>query len=220
MQGHSSSEHCFAVGCTQWGSAGPWASAKVLCEPRAWYKGSQDICQGHCPPSGSFFLQVAACQAPQSPDQPSASCNLCLPPSAPGQLWANTPWHFLPGKQPVQPGTLVASWQHLLGYFLHHLYFLIFYPPTCRQQGMEQHEYMDRARQYSTRLAMLSNNLTHWKKLPLLPSLTNQPHQVLASDPVPFADLQQVSRIAAYAFSALSQIHVDAKELVVQLSIP
>ncbi|XP_068036901.1 ragulator complex protein LAMTOR1 isoform X2 [Anomalospiza imberbis] len=72
-----------------------------------------------------------------------------------------------------------------------------------------------------TRLAMLSNNLTHWKKLPLLQSLTNQPHQVLASDPVPFADLQQVSRIAAYAFSALSQIRVDAKEeLVVQFGIP
>ncbi|KAM6342336.1 LTOR1 protein, partial [Podargus strigoides] len=88
-------------------------------------------------------------------------------------------------------------------------------------QGMEQHEYMDRARQYSTRLAMLSNNLPHWKKLPLLPSLTNQPHQVLASDPVPFADLQQVSRVAAYAFSALSQIRVDAKEeLVVQFGIP
>lgn len=88
-------------------------------------------------------------------------------------------------------------------------------------QGMEQHEYMDRARQYSTRLAMLSNNLTHWKKLPLLPSLTNQPHQVLASEPVPFTDLQQVSRIAAYAFSALSQIRVDAKEeLVVFFSPP
>lgn len=39
---------------------------------------------------------------------------------------------------------------------------------------------------------MLSNNLMHWKKLPPLPSLTSQPHQVLASDPVPFADLQQV----------------------------
>ncbi|XP_061198581.1 ragulator complex protein LAMTOR1 [Neopsephotus bourkii] len=88
-------------------------------------------------------------------------------------------------------------------------------------QGMEQHEYMDRARQYSTRLAMLSSSLTHWKKAPALPSLTNQPHQVLASDPVPFADLQQVSRIAAYAFSALSQIRVDAKEeLVVQFGIP
>uniref|UniRef100_A0A8D0LCE1 Ragulator complex protein LAMTOR1 n=1 Tax=Sphenodon punctatus TaxID=8508 RepID=A0A8D0LCE1_SPHPU len=50
-------------------------------------------------------------------------------------------------------------------------------------QGMEQHD---------TRLAMLSSNLTQWKKLPPLPSLTSQPHQVLASDPVPFADLQQV----------------------------
>ncbi|XP_028581606.1 ragulator complex protein LAMTOR1 [Podarcis muralis] len=89
------------------------------------------------------------------------------------------------------------------------------------QQGMEQHEYMDRARQYSTRLAMLSSNLMQWKKLSTLPSLTTQPHQVLASDPVPFADLQQVSRIAAYAFSALSQIRVDAKEeLVVQFGIP
>lgn len=88
-------------------------------------------------------------------------------------------------------------------------------------QGMEQHEYMDRARQYSTRLAGLSSKLTHWKKLPPLPSLTSQPHQVLASEPVPFSDLQQVSRIAAYAYSALSQIRVDAKEeLVVQFGIP
>ncbi|XP_002749417.1 ragulator complex protein LAMTOR1 [Callithrix jacchus] len=92
-------------------------------------------------------------------------------------------------------------------------------------QGMEQHEYMDRARQYSTHLAVLSSSLTHWKKLPPLPSLTSQPpsqpHQVLASEPIPFSDLQQVSRIAAYAYSALSQIRVDAKEeLVVQFGIP
>uniref|UniRef100_A0A2K6SC84 Ragulator complex protein LAMTOR1 n=1 Tax=Saimiri boliviensis boliviensis TaxID=39432 RepID=A0A2K6SC84_SAIBB len=83
------------------------------------------------------------------------------------------------------------------------------------------HEYMDRARQYSTRLAVLSSSLTHWKKLPPLPSLTSQPHQVLASEPIPFSDLQQVSRIATYAYSALSQIRVDAKEeLVVQFGIP
>ncbi|XP_068122658.1 ragulator complex protein LAMTOR1 [Hyperolius riggenbachi] len=87
--------------------------------------------------------------------------------------------------------------------------------------GMEQHECMDRARQYSSRLAKLSNNLTHWKKLPPLPSLTSQPHQILASEPVPYADIQQVSKIAAYAFSAISQIRVDAKEdLVVQFGIP
>ncbi|MBZ3887606.1 Ragulator complex protein LAMTOR1 [Sciurus carolinensis] len=61
-------------------------------------------------------------------------------------------------------------------------------------QGMEQHEYMDQAR--------------------------HQPHQVLASEPVPFSDLRQVSRIA-YAYSALSQIRVDEKEeLVVQFGIP
>ncbi|KAG9467662.1 ragulator complex protein LAMTOR1 [Eleutherodactylus coqui] len=92
---------------------------------------------------------------------------------------------------------------------------------AVESQGMEQHECMDRARQYSTKLAKLSSNLTHWRKVPPLPSLTAQPHQILASDPVPYADIQQVSKIAAYAFSALSQIRVDAKEdLVVQFGIP
>ncbi|XP_038838443.1 ragulator complex protein LAMTOR1-like [Salvelinus namaycush] len=87
-------------------------------------------------------------------------------------------------------------------------------------QGMEQHEYMDKARQYSTKLALLSNSLSQKKPLPL-PSLTSQPHQVLASDLVPYSDVQQVSKIAAYAYSAISQIKVDAKEeLVVQFAIP
>uniref|UniRef100_A0A8D3E4X1 Ragulator complex protein LAMTOR1 n=1 Tax=Scophthalmus maximus TaxID=52904 RepID=A0A8D3E4X1_SCOMX len=84
---------------------------------------------------------------------------------------------------------------------------------------MEQHEYMDKARQYSTKLAM-SNSLSQKKAL-TLPSLTSQPHQVLASDLVPYSDVQQVSKIAAYAYSAISQIKVDAKEeLVVQFAIP
>ncbi|XP_056298115.1 ragulator complex protein LAMTOR1 [Pseudoliparis swirei] len=83
---------------------------------------------------------------------------------------------------------------------------------------MEQHEYMDKARQYSTKLAALSGALPHKKALA---SLTSQPHQVLASDPVPYSDVQQVSKIAAYAYSAISQIKVDAKEeLVVQFAIP
>ncbi|KTF88603.1 hypothetical protein cypCar_00017889, partial [Cyprinus carpio] len=101
-------------------------------------------------------------------------------------------------------------------------------------QGMEQHEYMDRARQYRcvnaidmnsthswvTKLEVLSRTLSQKKPVPL-PSLTSQPHQVLAADPVPYADVQQVSKIAAYAYSAISQIKVDAKEeLVVQFAIP
>uniref|UniRef100_V9LGG7 Ragulator complex protein LAMTOR1 n=1 Tax=Callorhinchus milii TaxID=7868 RepID=V9LGG7_CALMI len=88
-------------------------------------------------------------------------------------------------------------------------------------QGMEQHEYMDRARQYSTRLAMIGSGSAQWKRTTSLPSVTCQPQQVLASEPVPYPDIQQVSRIAAYASSALSQIKVDAKEeLVVQFAIP
>ncbi|XP_028321300.1 ragulator complex protein LAMTOR1 [Gouania willdenowi] len=85
---------------------------------------------------------------------------------------------------------------------------------------MEQHEYMDKARQYSTKLAVLGTSLPQKKALSL-PSLTSQPHQVLASDLVPYSDVQQVSKIAAYAYSAISQIKVDAKEeLVVQFAIP
>ncbi|XP_015241642.1 ragulator complex protein LAMTOR1 isoform X2 [Cyprinodon tularosa] len=85
---------------------------------------------------------------------------------------------------------------------------------------MEQHEIMDKARQYSTKLAVLSTSLPQKKALSL-PSLTSQPHQVLASDLVPYSDVQQVSKIAAYAYSAISQIKVDAKEeLVVQFAIP
>nr|XP_061790111.1 ragulator complex protein LAMTOR1-like [Nerophis lumbriciformis] len=85
---------------------------------------------------------------------------------------------------------------------------------------MEQHEYMDKARQYSTKLVAFSSSSLQKKAL-VLPSFTSQPHQVLASDLVPYSDVQQVSKIAAYAHSAISQIKVDAKEeLVVQFAIP
>uniref|UniRef100_A0A8C2E3Z9 Ragulator complex protein LAMTOR1 n=1 Tax=Cyprinus carpio TaxID=7962 RepID=A0A8C2E3Z9_CYPCA len=87
-------------------------------------------------------------------------------------------------------------------------------------QGLEQHEYMDRARQYSTKLGVLNRTLSQKKPVPL-PSLSSHPQQVLAADLVSYADIQQVSKIAAYAYSAISQIKVDAKEeLVVQFAIP
>ncbi|KAK2881663.1 hypothetical protein Q8A67_018931 [Cirrhinus molitorella] len=86
-------------------------------------------------------------------------------------------------------------------------------------QGLEQREYMDRARQYSTKLEVLNRTLSQ-KNPVFLPSLTSQPHQVLAADLVTYSDLQQLSKIAAYAYSAISQIKVDAKEdVVVQFSI-
>ncbi|KAG2456627.1 LTOR1 protein, partial [Polypterus senegalus] len=74
-------------------------------------------------------------------------------------------------------------------------------------QGMEQHEYMDKARQYSSKLAMLSNSLS-LKKPSLLPSLTNQPHQVLASDPVSYSDVQQSELISKNNISDINSLEI------------
>ncbi|XP_046892345.1 ragulator complex protein LAMTOR1 [Hypomesus transpacificus] len=110
--------------------------------------------------------------------------------------------------------------QALLTSILHKTALNIIDVSAADSQGMEQHEYMDKARQYSTKLAVFNSSLSQ-KKPQLFPSLTSQPHQVLASDLVPYSDVEQVSKIAAYAFSAISQIKVDAKEdLVVQFAIP
>ncbi|NXN39449.1 LTOR1 protein, partial [Rhinoptilus africanus] len=91
-------------------------------------------------------------------------------------------------------------------------------------QGMEQHEYMDRARQYRDQVSPEPPFLTAEHRLPR-PSPVGQlprPRIILVALPWPLSSLAPaVSRIAAYAFSALSQIRVDAKEeLVVQFGIP
>ncbi|XP_030633727.1 ragulator complex protein LAMTOR1 [Chanos chanos] len=129
------------------------------------------------------------------------------------------PTNGLPPNAASQPTTRTDE-QALLTSIVTNTALNIIDVSAADSQGMEQHEYMDRARQYSTKLAVLSSTVCQ-KKPPLLPSLTTQPHQVLASDLVPYTDVQQVSKIAAYACSAISQIKVDAKEeLVVQFAIP
>jgi len=123
-------------------------------------------------------------------------------------------------RSPLAPPTTRPDEQALLNTILNRTAQSIIDVSAADSQGMEQHEYMDKARQYSTKLAVLSSTLGQKKATPL-PSLTSQPHQVLASELPPPSDLTQVSRVAAYAFSALSQIKVDAKEeLVVQFAVP
>ncbi|XP_028817741.1 ragulator complex protein LAMTOR1 [Denticeps clupeoides] len=123
-------------------------------------------------------------------------------------------------QNPTLPSSNRPDEQALLNIILQRTALNIIDVSAADSQGMEQHEYMDKARQYSTKLAVLSSTLCQKKPLPL-PSLTSQPHQVLASDLLPSSDVQQVCKIAAYAYSAISQIKVDAKEdLVVQFAIP
>nr|XP_023965157.2 LOW QUALITY PROTEIN: ragulator complex protein LAMTOR1 [Chrysemys picta bellii] len=165
--------------------------------------------------TGEFPLKPELIPTPLPPHQEEETKRLLEPVSPPNKVLNGADQNY-----PSVPSARTDE-QAMLSSILAKTATNIIDVSAADSQGMEQHEYMDRARQYSTRLAMLSNNLTHWKKLPPLPSLTSQPHQVLASETVPYPDLQQVSRIAAYAFSALSQIRVDAKEeLVVQFGIP
>lgn len=169
-------------------AAGPWARARFLCEPRAQYRASQDICQVRCPPSSPcFFPQVAACQGPQSPDQPPASCRLCLPlpqgscgQTVPGiSLLANSHSslaHLCPAGSSHWASLalrclfwgaggcwilsalvrgcsemgreLTGSNEPPVGATVLCLCSNIIDVSAADSQGMEQHEYMDRARQY------------------------------------------------------------------------
>lgn len=67
---------------------------------------------------------------------------------------------------------------------------------------------------FSTKLEVLSRTLSQKKPVPL-PSLTSQPHQVLAADLVPFTDIQQVRR--GFISHTWAHLCVSAVWLIVEL---
>lgn len=89
-------------------------------------------------------------------------------------------------------------------------------------QALEQHEYMDRTRTYSSRVAVV---VTGPKKPPSsflrLPKGVSMPYSVLSEEPVSVADINLITKTAANAWRASQDIQVTHKEdLVVQFGIP
>ncbi|XP_054756019.1 ragulator complex protein LAMTOR1-like [Lytechinus pictus] len=89
-------------------------------------------------------------------------------------------------------------------------------------QALEQHEYMDRARTYSSRVAVVVTGpkkpLSSFLRLPMGVSM---PYSVLSEEPVSVDDINLITKTAANAWKASQDIQVKHKEnLVVQFGLP
>jgi len=89
-------------------------------------------------------------------------------------------------------------------------------------RAIEQHEFHDKARQYSNRVNMVlasSGRAKHYK--PPLPSGVAAPTIVLSSQPISVADIDLITTSAAKASQALKSVKVEHKEdLVVPFGVP
>lgn len=80
-------------------------------------------------------------------------------------------------------------------------------------KGIEQHEYHDKARQYSNRIsAVLSGSYKTKMFKPFLPIGVSAPQPILASQPILFADVELITNATAEAAKAMREVRVDHRE--------
>lgn len=119
-----------------------------------------------------------------------------------------------------QPSITRGDEQSALNRILHHTANDVIDVSALDSHAVEQREYMDRARHYSTRIAITSGSTFRTRK-PTLPVGTTVPQAVLAGEPVSFADIRLITDAAASAARALGDVKVVHEEdMIVHFDIP
>lgn len=92
---------------------------------------------------------------------------------------------------------------------------------SAMDSHLEQHEYLDRARQYTQRVNGFGQKLSYVPRRVCLLADLPAPEKILSADPVSPADLQLMEESFVKVLQALEDVKVVHKEdLVVQFGIP
>ncbi|XP_013785573.1 ragulator complex protein LAMTOR1-like [Limulus polyphemus] len=92
---------------------------------------------------------------------------------------------------------------------------------SAMNSHLEQHEYLDRARQYNQRVAATAQKYTYPQKRPSLLLDLPATEKNLSASPIPQKDLKLLKSACENAVNALQEIKVQhQEELVVQFGIP